>query len=66
MFEKIAKFCKTLNHILLTAIFSGILIIILYILSTILFNDTSHANVDIDFNNNKEKNRLKWKEYYNT
>ena len=54
MFEKIAKFCKKLNHILLTAIFSGILIIILYILSTILFNGTSHTNVDIDFNN-KEK-----------
>jgi len=53
MFEKMAKFCKKLNHILLAAIFSGILIIILYILSTILFNDTNQANIDFDFNNTK-------------
>ena len=55
MFEKMAKFCKKLNHILLAVIFSGILIIILYILSTILFNDTNQTNIDIDFNNTKEK-----------
>ena len=55
MFEKMAKFCKKLNHILLAAIFSGILIIILYILSAILFNDTNQTNIDIDFNNTKEK-----------
>ena len=55
MLERMAKFCKRLNHILLAAILSGILIIILYMLSIILFNDTNHANVDIDFNNTNEK-----------
>ena len=55
MFERMAKFCKTLNHILLAAILSGVLIIILYMLSIILFNNTNHANVDIDFNNTNEK-----------
>tara|TARA_Y100000590_G_C15711753_1_gene1010503 strand:+ start:1946 stop:2119 length:174 start_codon:yes stop_codon:yes gene_type:complete len=55
MLERMAKFCKRLNHILLAAILSGILIIILYMLSIILFNDTNRANVDIDFNNTNEK-----------
>ena len=55
MLELMAKFCKRLNHILLAAILSGILIIILYMLSIILFNDTNRADVDIDFNNANEK-----------
>ena len=47
MLDKISDFCKKVNHILIFAILSTILIAILYVISI----ESSRAEVDIDIKN---------------